>query len=972
MGTVSLVLQVVRDEARLLGSVRDDVQFILDELESMTGLLRHLVVNCRGRAANDLQVRVWMKQILDFALDCRNCVKQYMQLGGGGSEGDERRRAQLRWWRYLLPQAVASRHQIATEIQKLKARAREIGERQQRYGVAVPSQMSCGDSSNGGLAQASSSSSSSTSTVAVANSRKKQGLGTLQHLVATEAFRRAVLSGPGILTDLVQWIQHLPSEAESSGSGLTVVAVRSLYGAVGSILVDQVYNYYYRQQQSSQGGKGWFDCMLRVTVQWPSIPQSVQAEMAHRMLRELQDKGYINPQPRDNGSTAGDGDAAELQNFFRGKRVLLGVSGMDYPDILPYIRGLLATLECRPGSVMVFSTNDEKVATSMRPIPTETVVFSHLNFYLKKANLNLPTDEQQFSDKELTDVLTKCDTADGDDYCTKLFLSSMHYNHPYMLEDMFRLSETLENCSNTSEKEHEMVRFCYQGLPTSYKNCLWYSTIFSRGIPHVSAATMARRWVAQGLIRPHGHVSALEESRRCLDALCMLLPPHKLGPSGTVKSFSVRPSVTSIMEKDIPTIDDLLLNNQLELNYLDLVCSIRNEFNLLVTQQGNMTDEQSTLVAKKIVMNFLTNLPTASARLLRVLYLQDYKGLDKGHLKNVCNIDELTFLSLRGTDVAELPKQIGQLKWLQTLDIRQTRIKVLKAVLPKLKHLLAGRVDCPGNDAATVKSKESFSTLRMPTGVPAGSMNELEILSHVWVSDSGKELANIGEKLKQLRKLGVVLRGGSRANIRDLFAQINGLHGTLRSLSIRMEPMGRWGAMEAVLTTPPMLLESLRICGVRDWLPSRIKELEHLAKVTLRDTLLNSEALAMLGALRGLRWLRLRYHSFDAGVLTFGSGSFPSLTDLVVEDDIVLTIAFAPGAAPKLANITWSFQRMESLFGIKNLGNLRTIIFNWLAGNGTTNNEYPQLQQEVKDHPNELIFDYKPINPTMEGQAATF
>uniref|UniRef100_A0A0E0MHS5 Disease resistance R13L4/SHOC-2-like LRR domain-containing protein n=1 Tax=Oryza punctata TaxID=4537 RepID=A0A0E0MHS5_ORYPU len=518
-----------------------------------------------------------------------------------------------------------------------------------------------------------------------------------------------------------------------------------------------------------------------------------------------------------------------------------------------------------------------------------------------------------------------------------------------------------------------MVRFCYRGLPTSYKNCLWYSTIFSRGMPHVSAATMARRWVAQGLIRPQpqGQVSALEESRRCLDALCMLLPPHQVGASGRVKSFSVRPSVTSITEEDIPTIDDLLLNNQLELNYLDLVCSIRNEFNLQVTQQSDMTDDQSTLLmAKKIVMNFLTNLPTASARLLRVLYLQDYKGLDKGHLKNVCNIDELTFLSLRGTDIAKLPKQTGQLTLLQTLDIRQTRIKVLKAVLPELKHLLAGRIDCPGNDAATVKSKESFSTVRMPAGVPAGSMDKLEILSHVWVSDSAKELANIGEKLKQLRKLGVVLYGGSRANIKDLFAQINELHTTLRSLSIRMEPMGRWGTMEAVLTTPPMLLESLRICGVRDWLPSRIKELEHLAKVTLRDTLLNSEALGVLGALKGLRWLRLRYHSFDAGVLTFGSGSFPSLTDLVVEDDIVLTIAFAPGAAPKLASIIWSFQRMESLLGIKNLGNLRTIKFNWLAGNGTTN-EYPQLQQEVKDHPNELIFDYKPINP-MEGQAATF
>jgi hypothetical protein len=129
---------------------------------------------------------------------------------------------------------------------------------------------------------------------------------------------------------------------------------------------------------------------------------------------------------------------------------------------------------------------------------------------------------------------------------------------------------------------------------------------------------------------------------------------------------------------------------------------------------------------------------------------------------------------------------------------------VFESTLPKsLKHLLAGRVDCLGDDAVTVKSKESFSTVRMPSGIPAGDMSKLEILSHVWVSDSAKELDNLGEKLKQLRKLGVVLCGGSKANLKDLFAQINKLHTTLRSLSIRMKPVSSWGSTEAVLMTPP-------------------------------------------------------------------------------------------------------------------------------------------------------------------------
>jgi len=126
------------EEAQLLGGVRGDVQFIKDEMESMNGFLMH-VAEATGDDGEDHQVRAWMKQVADVAYSSQNCVDLYVHSlgprtaagGNNGVLGFVRRLPRLVW---TLP----TRHRLATQIRELKIRAREVGERRQRYGVEAP------------------------------------------------------------------------------------------------------------------------------------------------------------------------------------------------------------------------------------------------------------------------------------------------------------------------------------------------------------------------------------------------------------------------------------------------------------------------------------------------------------------------------------------------------------------------------------------------------------------------------------------------------------------------------------------------------------------------------------------------------------------------------------------------------------------------------------------------------------------
>lgn len=77
-------------------------------------------------------------------------------------------------------------------------------------------------------------------------------------------------------------------------------------------------------------------------------------------------------------------------------------------------------------------------------------------------------------------------------------------------------------------------------------------------------------------------------------------------------------------------------------------------------------------------------------KLIRVLDMEECTDLHDGHLKDICKLWNLRYLSL-GPSISSIPMEIGRLQLLETLYVSKTKVNVLPIEvirLPRLIHLI--------------------------------------------------------------------------------------------------------------------------------------------------------------------------------------------------------------------------------------------------------------------------------------------
>uniref|UniRef100_A0A0E0J4I4 Uncharacterized protein n=1 Tax=Oryza nivara TaxID=4536 RepID=A0A0E0J4I4_ORYNI len=826
------------EEYKLQKRVKHGIECLKDELSSMNALLEKLA----DMDVLDPQMKDWRNQVREMAYDIEDCIDRYMlQL----HDEPDKRAGMKGLFRNTIKKVkkLGARHEIGKQIKELRTHIDEASQRRYRYKLD-----------------------------AILDSCSTCAVETIDPRLSALYVEESSLVGiDGPMNELIK----LVDDREQS---LKVVSIVGFGGLGKTTLAKQVYKKVGEQ----------FDFQAFVLVsQKPDVQK-----IFRNILSQIKDLGN---ESREVGWLID-----ELRIFLKDKRYFVVIDDIWSTQAWNIIKCALPenTYGCR----ILLTTRNGNVAKTCCYPQNDTVYEIRP---LTEADSKGLFFRRIFGSEDRCPIHLRDVSVEIIDKCGGLplalitiasLLNVKSKNREEWLNIRNSIGLGLEENSDIDDMKR-ILSLSYSDLPHHLKTCLLYLSMYPEDC-QINVDHLLRRWRAEGFIKVRCGRNLMEEGEFYLNELMnrsLIQPEHRRidGRAMTCRVHDIILDliVSKAVEENFVTVvsDPSILVSQDKIRRLLLVyCGRENVMTMPSMASANVRSLGIFGYSEQM-------LPISDLHALRVL------DIDAGNkMMEICDIRKLLQLRyLRILSPTHLPEQIGELQFLETLDLFDTcGIVKLPASIVKPRQLKCLSADCA----------------MLPDGV--GNMQALEELSVVIVDESSMNfLQELGSLIK-LRRLGLRWYIPDDDYNRSTYGYTLALSlGKLLSSNLRyLQILGpRTGAIPLdFLSSSYHLMQELYIypCLLHGN-PERLVSLASVTSLTIRIQQVTQETLEILGDFSALLSLTLTSEDETTERLSVYSNKFGCLKYLHL-GYLANGVMFHAGAMPKLETIDFMIKAHSS------------------------------------------------------------
>uniref|UniRef100_A0A0E0LUK1 AAA+ ATPase domain-containing protein n=1 Tax=Oryza punctata TaxID=4537 RepID=A0A0E0LUK1_ORYPU len=664
------------DEYTLLHEVRGDVEFLQRELSGMDDLLERLV----EMEKNGHGTKKWRVKLRELAYEVEDGIDSFTHNLGSAHD----RAGFVRGYRQKLNLMV--HHQVAKQIKELKEQIEEESARHKRYNLHLDG--------------------SSVNTIVGDEIDCR-----VKALYVDPDHQLVGMDGP------VASIMELLTleEDESSAKQLQIVSIYGPGGLGKTTLANQVHRRI----------KGQFDYAALVSVSQKPNLKDILTKMAPSVIRT-------------DRSCSFDSTWQLLENvkdFLQDKRYLIVFDDIWSTEIWKHLK-----------SVLPRNNKKSRVITTTRMSDVASSCSSQSNDHIYIMKSLSDADSKELFSKIIFDHKGKCPKA-LDEIADKILkkcggiplaiitLASLLAKKPKTRKEWKRVKSSIGNACELHGMRQTLCLSIYD-LSYDLRNCFLSLGTFPEDY-EIDRERLVLRWIAEGFISGKEQLELEQKGDNYFNELVnrSLIQPIDIQYNGSARACRVHDLMLELIvsmskeEKFIITLNGPeCLPISGKIRWLSLHS---NEHEVMQVVTDNRQHVRSVSFFPPVAQ-----LPPCLE--LKAMRVFDVKGCQFGEhkkMKNIASLIQLKYLNLADTNVKELPKEIGELHFLETLDVRNCPIQSLPPSLCRLQKLV-----------------RLFVSLGVTLPDKIGKMQALEELSHVAILCNS---LNFVEALGELSKLRV-------------------------------------------------------------------------------------------------------------------------------------------------------------------------------------------------------------------------